>query len=136
MSAPHTIPAGMPAGPATPHGLDPDGAGAAGGPAAAIQPRLYNWRTDRPQGLVFMGCGTASVVPGNAVYIGRGTPWGNPFVIGRDGNRDQVCDRFEREVLPTLDLTPLIGRDLVCWCHPLRCHGDSILRALAERRQA
>src|SRR5690554_6863623 len=63
--------------------------------------------------------------PPDAVYIGRGSPWGNPFKIGRDGTRDEVCDRFEREVLPTLDLTPLIGKDLVCFCKPARCHGDS-----------
>jgi hypothetical protein len=74
-------------------------------------------------------------VPPGAVYIGRGTPYGNPFKIGRDGTRDDVCDRFEREVLPTLDLTPLIGKHLVCHCAPLRCHGDALLRALAKREE-
>lgn len=63
-----------------------------------------------------------------AVYIGRGSPWGNPFVIGKDGDRDAVCERFEREVLPTLDVTALRGKNLVCFCAPLRCHGDAILR--------
>lgn len=70
--------------------------------------------------------------PADAVYIGRGSPWGNPFKIGRDGSRDEVCDRFELEVLPTLDLEPLRGKDLVCFCAPLRCHGDSILAALTR----
>jgi Domain of unknown function (DUF4326) len=37
-------------------------------------------------------------VPHGAVYCGRGSPYGNPFVIGRDGDRDQVCERFERGV--------------------------------------
>ncbi len=74
----------------------------------------------------------AGTAPAGAVYIGRGSPWGNPFVIGKDGDRDEVCDRFEREVLPTLDLEPLRGRDLICWCKPARCHGDSILAALAK----
>lgn len=72
-------------------------------------------------------------IPPGAVYIGRGSPWGNPFKIGRDGTRDEVCDRYEREILPTLDLTPLIGKDLVCFCAPLRCHGNSILRALQRK---
>jgi hypothetical protein len=67
--------------------------------------------------------------PADAVYVGRGSPWGNPFVIGKHGNRDEVCDRFEREVLPTLDVTPLQGRDLVCFCAPLRCHADALARA-------
>lgn len=68
----------------------------------------------------------------NAVYIGRGSPWGNPFKVGVHGTRDEVCDRFEREVLPNLDLTYLRGKDLVCFCAPLRCHGDSIIAALAR----
>ena len=72
----------------------------------------------------------AGTAPADAVYIGRGSPWGNPFKIGEHGTRDEVCDRFEREILPTLDLEPLRGRDLICWCKPARCHGDAILRAL------
>ena len=75
----------------------------------------------------------AGTAPAGAVYIGRGSPWGNPFKIGEHGSRDAVCDRFEREVLPTLDLEPLRGKHLVCWCKPARCHGDAILRALKAR---
>lgn len=66
--------------------------------------------------------------PAGAVYIGRGSPYGNPFVIGRDGDRDEVCDRFEREVLPSLDVSALRGKSLICYCKPARCHGDAILR--------
>ena len=70
--------------------------------------------------------------PEDAIYIGRGSPWGNPFVIGRDGNRNEVCDKFEQRILPNLDLTPLIGHDLICYCKPARCHGDSILNRIKE----
>lgn len=63
--------------------------------------------------------------PADAVYCGRGTPYGNPF---KDGTRDENCDRFEREVLPTLDVSALKGKDLICSCAPKRCHCDSILR--------
>ncbi len=70
--------------------------------------------------------------PKEAVYVGRGTPWGNPFRIGPGMTRDQAVDRFEREVLPGLDLRPLLGRDLVCSCKPARCHADSLLAAAAE----
>lgn len=69
-----------------------------------------------------------NTAPKNAVYIGRGSPYGNPFVIGKDGTRDEVCDRYEKEILPTLDLSPLKGKDLVCFCKPHRCHGDSLLQ--------
>lgn len=37
-------------------------------------------------------------VPADAVYIGRGSPWGNPFVIGQDGSRDDVCNKYEKMV--------------------------------------
>lgn len=67
--------------------------------------------------------------PSDAVYVGRGSPWGNPFVMGVDGDRDQVCDAFETRVLPTLDVTPLRGKSLVCYCAPKRCHADALLRA-------
>jgi len=59
--------------------------------------------------------------PADAVYIGRGSPWGNPYVIDKDGDREQVCNRFEMAWLPALDVTPLAGRDLVCFCAPHRC---------------
>ena len=68
--------------------------------------------------------------PADAVYIGRGSPWGNPFRIGVNGSRDEVCDRFEQEILPTLNVEPLRGKDLVCFCNPARCHGNAILRKL------
>jgi hypothetical protein len=71
--------------------------------------------------------------PRSAIYIGRGSPWGNPYRIGVHGTRDEVCDRFEREILPQLDLVPLRGKHLVCFCAPARCHGDAILAELARR---
>jgi len=65
--------------------------------------------------------------PTSARYIGRGSPYGNRFVIGPDGDRDQVCNKFECEQLPDMDVSALAGCDLVCFCAPHRCHGDSIL---------
>jgi len=74
-------------------------------------------------------------VPADAVYIGRGSPWGNPFPIDKTHTRDMVCDKFEREILPGLDLRPLIGKDLVCFCKPARCHGDAILKLLSLKER-
>lgn len=68
--------------------------------------------------------------PDTAVYIGRGSPYGNPYVVGVDGQRGECCDLFEQNVLPTLDVEPLRGLDLICFCHPKRCHGHSIMRKL------
>lgn len=78
-----------------------------------------------------------SGIPHGAVYIGRGSMWGNPFVIGQHGNRDQVCD-LHKEALKnqirsgdvTLEqLDSLYGKNLVCFCAPLRCHGDTLVKA-------
>jgi hypothetical protein len=71
-------------------------------------------------------------VPAGAVYIGRGSKWGNPFRIGPDGDRAAVIAKYERwladqhQLLRALD--ELRGRDLVCWCAPRPCHGDLLLR--------
>lgn len=69
-----------------------------------------------------------NTAPSDAIYIGRGSPYGNPYVIGIDGSRDEVCELYEKHILPTLDLTPLRGKDLVCFCAPNRCHGDILIR--------
>ena len=69
-----------------------------------------------------------NTAPIGAKYIGRGSPYGNPFVIGIHGDRDEVIRRFETEILPDLSVSALKGQHLVCFCKPKRCHGDSILR--------
>lgn len=77
-------------------------------------------------------------VPARAIYISRGSKWGNPFVIGRDGDRMAVIARYERwltdqhQLLRALD--ELRGCDLVCWCAPLACHGDLLKRLAAADR--
>lgn len=75
--------------------------------------------------------------PASAVKITRGTSWGNPFIIGKDGDREQVIKMFEQYAEWRLSIQPhwldeLRGKDLVCWCVPLKCHGD-ILVKLANR---
>lgn len=74
----------------------------------------------------------ATGIPAGAVYIGRGSKWGNPFRIGPDGDRSTVIAKHERwladqhQLLRALD--ELRGRDLVCFCAPLACHGDLLSR--------
>jgi hypothetical protein len=65
------------------------------------------------------------------IYIGRPSKWGNPFVIGRDGSRAAVIDKYRDwiEGQPELiaALGELRGKNVVCWCAPLPCHGDVLL---------
>lgn len=70
-------------------------------------------------------------IPSGAVYIGRGSKWGNPFHIGGDDDRAAVISkhaawlRDQHYLLRALD--DLRGCDLVCFCAPLGCHGDLLL---------
>lgn len=62
------------------------------------------------------------------IYIGRPSKWGNPFLIGRDGTRDAVINKYKvwLHTQPELiaDLPELKGKVLGCWCKPKNCHGD------------
>lgn len=68
----------------------------------------------------------------NAVNIMRPSKWGNPFVIGKDGTRQEVIAKYAEwiETQPKLlaSLHELKGRDLVCCCKPEACHGDVLLK--------
>ena len=83
-------------------------------------------------------------------YIGRGSPLGNPFRIGRDGTRHEVIRKYERWLCNVLAedknsnasrefqrllQMALRGEDvvLVCFCAPLPCHGYVIKRFLEDR---
>jgi hypothetical protein len=71
--------------------------------------------------------------PGN-VYIGRDYAeftdegWGNPFHIGKDGDRAEVLRKYREWILGNeylLKRLPLLkGKVLGCWCKPEDCHGD------------
>ena len=81
------------------------------------------------------------------VYIGRGSKWGNPFVIGADGNRDEVIEKYRQYLLHNEKLgkdipdnTELLkalpelrGKVLGCWCRPKACHGDVLIELLQEQ---
>jgi hypothetical protein len=72
--------------------------------------------------------------PAGSVYVGRPSKWGNPFIIGRDGDRAAVIAKH-RDWIQTQPkllecLGELAGHDLVCWCAPDGCHADT-LRELA-----
>lgn len=82
-----------------------------------------------------------------AVYIGRGSPLGNPFVMENESDRDLVCDQYQvwfeqqvkdNNVLVMNELRRLyqIAKkgDLVlgCFCSPKRCHGLTIKAFLEQ----
>lgn len=75
-------------------------------------------------------------MPDNTVYVGRPTKWGNPYVVGKDGNRWAVLGKYTKLLYLAMSdleleraLRPLRGKNLACFC-PLDqpCHADVLLR--------
>lgn len=72
------------------------------------------------------------------VVIDRTSKWGNPFIVGVDGNRDEVIALHAEWIYTQPELMAAIpgelkGRRLGCWCRPKKksCHGD-ILAWIAD----
>ena len=74
----------------------------------------------------------------DVVRIDRATTWGNPYVIGRDGSRAEVIEKYRARLWRDIragrigldDLAALNGKRLACWCRPTKpCHGDVLAAA-------
>lgn len=81
-------------------------------------------------------------------YIGRGSPLGNPFVIGKDGSREQVIAKYRvwlneqimRKNPVVLDELNRLGNKAIdenglalqCFCYPKPCHGEVIKEKLVQ----
>ena len=87
----------------------------------------------------------------NNIYIGRSgvvfinkerfpkkqSQWANPFSVKKYG-REKCLELYEawiREKLEkqgTDELKKLKNKNLGCWCHPDKCHGDILIKILNE----
>jgi len=71
------------------------------------------------------------------VYIGRGSIYGNPFIIGVHGTRKECIDQYEQLLLNNKELIKeiynLSGKILGCYCKPKDCHGDVICDILNRK---
>lgn len=90
------------------------------------------------------------IVPRDAVYIGRTTPFGNPFthhwppypgavwVESRELSIELYRKWFDQLIKEdpnfVAQVEELRGKDLVCSCAPAACHGDVILAYLESTR--
>lgn len=90
----------------------------------------------------------------NNVYIGRkgvvfidkarfppkSSIFANPYKVGKDGTNEEVAYKFRKHIITKLEtgeitldqLFELKNKNLGCWCHPLRCHGDILLEIIEE----
>lgn len=69
------------------------------------------------------------------VDIGRPNPLGNPYIIGRDGTREEVIAKHKVLFLNSERLMKIAretcrGEVLGCYCKPKACHGDTIAEYL------
>jgi hypothetical protein len=88
--------------------------------------------------------GLGSLLPGQS-YVGRPSPLGNPYAIGRDGSREEVIAKYRRWLWAQLqypgspqeaELRRLVAKaragdlELLCWCAPLPCHAEVVRSAM------
>ena len=68
---------------------------------------------------------------GHFQRIDRNSQWGNPYELGKDGDRDTVCESymyyFKKKLSLHQQLMDIKGKVLGCWCYPERCHGNYLI---------
>ena len=82
------------------------------------------------------------------LYIGRGfasegverSVWANPYIIGKDGTREEVIEKFRQHLLDSSELLAMIpqleGRKIMCHCGlDQQCHGDVLIEAFTHHAQ-
>jgi hypothetical protein len=83
-------------------------------------------------------------MPANAIYVGRPTVWGNPYVVGSklmNGETltaEKAVELYEQHLAANFSERDirhcLRGKDLACWCAPDEpCHADVLLRIANSR---
>jgi len=95
---------------------------------------------------------TDSINLATDVYIMRPSRFGNPFVLGIDGDRTEVIAKY-KEWLTTgesfgnkeateearqklLKALPILrNKNLICKCKPYACHGDVLLELINKEKQ-
>lgn len=73
----------------------------------------------------------------NKTYGLRHSPFANPFVMGAESERAAVIEDYRVYITQQIkdgyvNLEQLRGKVLVCWCHPLDCHGRVLVELLGE----
>jgi hypothetical protein len=72
------------------------------------------------------------------ILIDRTTKWGNPFHFQHDSpaTRAACIRKYEDHIRNSPELLAalkeLVGKRLGCWCKPKQCHGDVLIKLIAE----
>jgi len=79
---------------------------------------------------------------GSFIYVGRPTKWGNKFTHKNGtaaqfivSSREEAVEAFENWIMSDEQASlresakvELKGKDLGCWCAPLACHAEVLLK--------
>lgn len=71
------------------------------------------------------------------VFCGRGSPYGNQFRVGIDGNRKQVIAKHKAWLHSNPAFMEQVRRELTgkilgCYCKPKECHCDNYVEVCDE----
>ncbi len=99
---------------------------------------------------------TSTAINGlEAVHVGRPGPWGNPFIVGKDGDAAYCVDLYKALLAGFLrvgadpdiaalertrrfvaeNVEELRGKNLACWCKPgAPCHANVLLEVANRQR--
>ena len=83
----------------------------------------------------------------NTLYIGRknsryGLPrskWANPWIVGEDYTLTESLESYEKYIRSSdlyQSLHEIDNKELGCFCHPARCHGDILLKLRAQQKES
>ena len=76
------------------------------------------------------------------VRVDRMSRLGNPYRIGKDGNRKEVIAKYRKYLWRCIKGKNEVYKELIklsymdnntrlgCWCKPKACHGDIIVKAI------
>lgn len=89
---------------------------------------IEDWVKDEEN--LYVGRNLHVYTPGSDVKTNK---WENPFSL-LDYDRQTSLKLFEKHAREYLmqDLHELNGKQLGCWCHPLPCHADVLIRLFCE----
>ena len=68
-------------------------------------------------------------------YIGRPSKWGNPYKVTVFG-RFEAIRRYERHIHESglvKDIGELYMKKLICFCYPMACHGDILIKYIYKK---
>jgi hypothetical protein len=102
---------------------------------------LYEWMKNKDEN-IYIGRKGVVFINGTRFPL-NDSPWANPYKITKDQSREQVLLMYLEYIEKKLesnnnlinDLLNLKGKKLGCWCKPLSCHGDILIKLIEKYDQ-